>query len=172
MLAGITGAGLNSRVANLKNPPLLSPGKLRSPLRFGDSPEKRETTSTKQGSIDEFVPSLFDSPRFLQQTLFEATSTSLKPIAEDETEDDSFFYALNLPSDDSEGVDILQGFSRIGEAAVQNKSPSAVLAEQNVLSTLLMPEQYLIAHQSPSRPPKNGSNQGRPSLGRSSTSFF
>lgn len=172
ILAGITGAGLNSRVANLKNPPLLSPGKLRSPLRFGDSPEKRGATSAKQGAIDEFIPSLFDSPRFLQQTLFEATSTSLKPIAEDEIEDDSFFYALNLPSDDSEGVDILQGFSRIGEGAVQqNKSPSAGLAEQNILSTLLMPEQYLIAHQSPSRPPRNGANR-RPSLGRSSTSFF
>jgi forkhead transcription factor HCM1 len=175
ILAGITGAGLNSRVANLKNPPQLSPGKLRSPLHFGPSPVKRGTNSPpKQGLIEDLVPSLFDSPKFLHQTLFEATSTSLKQSAESDIEDDSFFYALNLPSDDSEGVDILQGFTRIGEAAVQqNKSPTAGLTEVDGLGSLLMPEQYLLAHQSPSRPPRNGGgNNGRPNLGRSSTSMF
>jgi forkhead transcription factor HCM1 len=177
ILADITGSGhngVNSRHADLKNPPLLPPGKLESPSRLGGTPSKRVAASPLKDVLPADHISMFDSPNFLRQTLFEATGTSLKPLAEGENEeDDSFMYALNLPpSDDSDGgVDILQGFTRIGEAAAQqNRSPTGTQAEAtDAMNAFLLPEQFLIAHQSPSRPPKNG---GRPGIGRSSTSLF
>lgn len=167
ILADITGDKSNVRLINA---PLLSASKLQSPLRLGQSPTKRARISPAKSKLTDELPSLLDSPQFLQQTLYEATAT-LKATASGDREDyDAFSYALNLPSDESEGgVDILQGFARIGEAAAQRNKPcQASLNEPDEASNHLRPEQFFIAHQSPSRPPK----LTRPGLGRSSTTLF
>jgi hypothetical protein len=79
-------------------------------------------------------------------------------------EDDDFMFAVNIPSDDSEGVDISKGFQKIGtipNPAALNPQPH-LLAPNNV---------WMKSYGSPSRPANSRPN-GRPSLGRSTTSMF
>jgi hypothetical protein len=161
ILANITSSKTNS-IPKLSPAPTLSPTKgLRSPPRLF-SPTKRLAT------VDE---SFLNTPKFLKKTLLEATTK------DDENYDDISF-ALNLPSDDSEnGVDITQGFQRIGAASAM---PAAAPQQQNTNNQHLAPPpmnagwNYPAPIPSPTRSSRN-SHPSRPNQGhlsRRSTTMF
>ncbi|KAF2669172.1 hypothetical protein BT63DRAFT_439891 [Microthyrium microscopicum] len=152
ILANITSSKINS-IPELGPAPTLSPTKgLRSPPRLF-SPSKRLSTVEEE--------TLFNTPKFLKKTLLEATT-------KDDNGFDDISFALNLPSDDSEnGVDITQGFQRIGAAAA---APVAAL-QQNIQHLAPPHWDYPAPMPSPTRP----SRQSRPNQGnfiRRSTTMF
>jgi forkhead transcription factor HCM1 len=115
---------LNRHALDLKNTPSLSPVKLGSPVRIFTTPTKRDVAPASPilATLNHVNDPFLDAPElWLQQTLVEATTNDTS--AEEAID---FKYAINLPSDDSEGgVDILQGFTRIGAASQQNVTSQA-----------------------------------------------
>lgn len=81
-------------------------------------------------------------------------------------EEEDYLFGVELPSDDSEqGIDLTQGFQKIGAPA------SASPAINRIGGMLAPPSQWSRATGSPSKPPGNG-RSGRPALGRSLTSIW
>jgi len=152
VLADISSKRLNRQALDLNNAPALSPVKLGSPVRIF-TPTKREIApaSPLLARLSHVSDPFLDVPGlWLQQTLVEATVDG-----GDIEEPIDFKYALNLPSDDSEaGVDILQGFKRIG-AATQPSLASQL--EQDSASSYPGAEQ---------------SSRSHPPFSRSYTSLF
>ncbi|TID15940.1 hypothetical protein E2P81_ATG08803 [Venturia nashicola] len=79
-------------------------------------------------------------------------------------EEEEDLFGFNLPSDDSEpGLDLSQGFQKIG----------AKVQQENVSATMLAPPvDWRRATGSPSKPPNSHRAGGRPSLGRTSSNIF
>jgi forkhead transcription factor HCM1 len=138
ILADITGSGAN-RLADLGRPDF-KVKRLASPVRIG-SPLKRSSTDQ--------LP----------------TSHQNMALAQIPEEDD-YLFGVELPSDDSEtGLDLTQGFQKIGAPA------SASPALNRSSGMLAPPTNWSRATGSPSKPP-SGRGSGRPSLGRSMTSIW
>lgn len=142
MLADFTGGeNLNDFLAGNRKPDftaklLGSPVRLTSPAK--PSPPKRPASADQLP-----VPNL-----------------SLPQIPEEEED----LFGFNLPSDDSEpGLDLSQGFQKIG----------AKVHQENVSATMLAPPvDWMRATGSPSKPPNSHRAGGRPGLGRTSSNIF
>ena len=81
-------------------------------------------------------------------------------------EEDDFMFAVNIPSDDSDGVDISKGFHKIG-----TKPPPGTIDYSP--SLFQMPSNTWMKTQgSPVKSTTNARPNGRPSLGRSTTTMF
>jgi hypothetical protein len=139
-------------------------GRLGSP--FGESNLKSSFKTKLLGSPTRVPSPIKQSQPTSHPAAISAHSTiphmSLPEIAE---EDEDFMFAVNLPSDDSDGVDITKGFQKIGNnpnRACLNPQPH-LLAPNNT---------WMKSYGSPSKPPAGTRPNGRPSLGRSSTTMF
>jgi hypothetical protein len=80
-------------------------------------------------------------------------------------EEDDFMFAVNLPSDDSEDLDISRGFQKIGA-----KATPATNQATHLLTT--SKPIWMKSYGSPSKHPTSACSNGRPSLGRSATTMF
>jgi forkhead transcription factor HCM1 len=116
---------------------LASPVRLMSPVKL--SPKKRASSAEELGATP-----LLGLPQI--------------------TEEDDDLFGINLPSDDSEpGLDLSQGFQKIG----------AKVQQQNVTSGMFAPPiDWMRANGSPSKPPNSHRPGGRPGLGRTSSNIF
>jgi forkhead transcription factor HCM1 len=138
VLADITGAGSN-RVPHLSRPDF-KPVRLASPVRM-TSPAKRSLASLPTSHPNMALPQI--------------------------PEEDDYLFGVELPSDDSEtGLDLTQGFQKIGAPA----SASPHLARN--AGMLAPPSNWSRATGSPSKPPGNGRGNARPVHGRSMTSIW
>lgn len=142
ILADFTGGeNLNDFVAGSKKPDftaklLGSPVRLTSPAK--PSPPKRPA------SADQLPVSNLSLPQI--------------------PEEDEDLFGFNLPSDDSEpGLDLSQGFQKIGAKVHQENVPATMLAP---------PVDWMRATGSPSKPPNGHRAGGRPGLGRTSSNIF
>ncbi|RDI82531.1 hypothetical protein Vi05172_g7419 [Venturia inaequalis] len=142
LLADFTGGeNLNDYLAGSKKPDftaklLGSPVRLTSPAK--PSPPKRPA------SADQLPVSNLSLPQI--------------------PEEDEDLFGFNLPSDDSEpGLDLSQGFQKIG----------AKVHQENVSATMLAPPvDWMRATGSPSKPPNGPRTGGRPALARTSSNIF
>jgi hypothetical protein len=134
-------------------------GRLGSP--FG---EKKTSTDLKnKGS-----PTRLESPvKRAQPTSHPAAAPTTIPHMSlpDIPEEDDFMFAVNIPSDDSDGLDLSKGFQKIG-----TKTPAGAI---NYAPQLFAPSNnWMKTNGSPARHPPNTRPSGRPSLGRSTTTMF
>jgi forkhead transcription factor HCM1 len=137
VLADVTSAGFDNRR-------FLSPAKLFSPVKIGIG-----SSPLKLGSPMKLPPS-----RLIEANNLPPTSHA---SGNEENED---FALINLPSDDSDHIDITQGFHKIG-------SPSTLVASaamQPPSQTFAFPVYPGTQNQSPSKP-----SRGKPDLSRRST---
>jgi forkhead transcription factor HCM1 len=147
ILAEITGND-NDFLAVSKKPDftaklLASPVRLMSPPKL--SPTKLSPTK-RSASVDQ-LPA--------------PTPQSALPQIPEEDED---LFGINIPSDDSEpGLDLSQGFQKIG----------AVVHHENATSSMFAPPlDWMRATGSPSKPPNSHRAGGRPGLGRTASNIF
>jgi forkhead transcription factor HCM1 len=118
---------------------------LGSPARLS-SPVKRDQPTSHPSLAPSAIPHM-----------------SLPDIAED----DDFMFAVNLPSDDSDGVDISKGFQKIGA-----KAPAPASNPASHLLAVPPTAGWMKSYGSPTKPPTNARAHGRPSLGRSTSTMF
>jgi hypothetical protein len=154
ILADITGIGANSRLQKQSSLTQIKP--LRSPLRLG-SPVKRSTGNKPQLPLTPI----------LHRQLLQATA-GISP------ENEEYLFGVNLPSDESEpGVDLSQGFQRIGAPAPAQVPTNFVPEHLRVMRPVMASNDAFFGYpgepvDSPSKPQRGG----RPGLGRSSTTMF
>lgn len=140
-------------------------GRLGSP--FGDNTVKSDFKMKLLGS-----PARIASPAKREQITshpLEARTTIPHMALPDIPEEDDFMFAVNLPSDDSDGLDISKGFQKIG--ATKPLAPS-LASTAHLMAPPPTNATWMKSYGSPSKPPTNARPHGRPSLGRSSTTMF
>ncbi|QDS70278.1 hypothetical protein FKW77_007842 [Venturia effusa] len=142
MLADLTGGENSNGVLNGSSKPDFTAKLLGSPVRL-TSPVK--PAPPKRAASADQLP---------------VSNVSLPQIPDE----DGDLFGFNLPSDDSEpGLDLSQGFQKIG----------AKIQQENVSATMLAPPvDWMRATGSPSKPPNSHRAGGRPGLGRTSSSIF
>lgn len=138
-------------------------GRLGSP--FGDSSFKSDFKKKLLGSPARIASPVKRSQPTSHPSPTPATITHMS--LPDIPEEDDFMFAVNLPSDDSEGVDLSKGFQKIGA-----KAPAPAMSPATHLLPPPTTSGWMRSNGSPSRPPTSTRAHGRPSLGRSTTTMF
>jgi len=131
-----------------------------------------------ENSKSDFKSKLLESPARIQSPTKRSQPTS-HPSAgalsgniphlalPDIPEEDDFMFAVNLPSDDSDGVDLSKGFTKIGA-----KPPTAATSYNQKGIFAGGSNGWMKSHGSPVKQPAHARPNGRPSLGRSTTTMF
>ncbi|KIW09156.1 uncharacterized protein PV09_00091 [Verruconis gallopava] len=150
-------------MSDFKTKLLGSPARIASPVRSSNG-----STSPIKRNQPRSHPSPMSTHHGLLQTM---------TLPEIQEEDDFMFATVNLPSDDSDGLDISRGFQKIGAKApaAASGSTSAPRASGHTgTTTHLAPPQgaWMKSYGSPSKPHPNARASARPGLGRSATNLF